>query len=297
MKRWQTLWPLYLTLLAAAGCGAPFQATRAVSLTAPWNEYERVEVRVRNGGVELSSAETPEASEVQISGQLQASGSSPSEAEANVEQLEVYAGPHSEDATTLLVELRSPPTLQNRNVGASLVIHVPQACAARIRTSNGRIHVVRMRDDVDAKSSNGHVHVEDVQGQVHVDTSNGGLELRNITGDVSAETRNGGIQAERITGNCDLSTSNGRIECDVTPPTDGHVDLHTSNGRIELTLPLDLAADLDASTSNGRVRFDLGDTPLKHVDMDRNHAQATMNAGGCRVRARTSNGSITLRAR
>jgi hypothetical protein len=293
MPRLLAPWPL-LTLLVAAGCGTPFQASRSLALTAAWNQYERVEVRVRSGGVDLSSTEAPD---VQITGQLRAGGSSLSEAEANLDQLEVYAGPDADNATTLLVELRYPLALQNKTVGASLVIRLPQACAARIRTSNGTIQVARMRDDVDAKSSNGRVQVEDMTGHVRAVTSNGAVDLRNITGDVQAESSNGRIRAEQITGNCVLHTSNGSINCDVAPPGDGHVELDTSNGGISLTLPRDLGANLDASTSNGRVKLELGDVPLKNVDAGRSRLRATMNVGGCRVTARTSNGSIALSSR
>jgi hypothetical protein len=293
MKRW-TRALFILPLLALTACNPTIRATREVSLNSDWNDYQRVHVRVQNGGVELLRDDVQG---IEITGEKYASGYTIEEAESNVEQIEVSVGADHGDDTTFLVELNYPLALRGKSAGADLVIRIPKSCPANVRTSNGRIIITGMTGTVEARSSNGSIRIADVDGNVEARTSNGRMRVINVTGDVDVRTSNGAVFADDIAGCCRIDTSNGAIECDVHPGADGYVDLETSNGSIELEIPADLAASLRLSTSNGRVRTRLGDAVLQNVDADRKTFYADMNGGGCRVEARTSNGSINARCR
>jgi hypothetical protein len=285
---------LPVLLLIASGCGTTVRATEQITLNQPWANYTRVEVAVKNGGVELRAGDVDQ---IRISGRKCAGGLTLAEAEQNLDQLTVYAGASDAQPDTFLVELRYPEELRNKNVGADLVIEIPEPCAAKIATSNGSIRVEHMAGEVVLESSNGSLHALHVDGTVRAGTSNGGIEIQHVSGGVTAKSSNGGVTAQEVGGPCVLRTSNGDVRCVLAPTAQGDIELRSSNGRIHATLPASLAAELKLSTSNGRVRVALGEAAVKMVDTSRTRFHGVMNGGGDTVIAETSNGSITVEAR
>lgn len=299
---------LGMVLLTVAGCGSLVRATDSVSLTEPWQKYERLEVRLRNGSVELR---TGNVKDVAVTGEKYASGATLGEAQSNLEQVEVYVGAASGRPDTLLVELRCPEAVRNRNVGASLLIELPQACPANVETNNGAIRAARLQGDVVLRTDNGRIDVSDISGPVRAESSNGAIDARDITGKVQAQTSNGRINVQRVPeasletsngaiyaadvgGNLAATTSNGRIEATVNPSAGGRVDLQSSNGEIWLSLPAALGMDLRLVTTQGRIHAGLDENAFKARQRSRTHVEGSLNGGGCRVEATTSNGSITF---
>lgn len=148
---------------------------------------------------------------------------------------------------------------------------------------------------------------EHVQGQVtyevtvpramNVDVSNtnGTIELRDVTGALELDTTNGKIECERCAGSIDASTTNGSIHAELTKVTRNQpLRFETTNGRISIALPADAAMDVDAGTTNGSISTDL---PVTMQEKDRNTLRGTINGGGTRLRARTTNGGIDIRTR
>lgn len=281
-------------LLIVAGCSNPYRASEEFSLTQPWEGCTQLEVRTRNGAVQVRVGG---GDEVLVSGTKGAAGPTLDEAYSNLEQIIVHAGPDAARPGTFVVQVRFPEALRNRNVSASLDIVLPTACAANIETGNGRIGVQGLTGEVVLATSNGRVEVEDLDGELHAATSNGRISVKRVVGSCVLRTSNGRVQVEDVRGSVDVQTSNGAIEARVAPPADGRVKLRTSNGRIRLSLPEGLAADLRLRTSNGRIHTELGDATLRHVDADRSSFQAEVNGGGGEVVAVTSNGSITVQCR
>jgi hypothetical protein len=298
--------------LAASGCVNIVQATREYSFTAPWDNYEKVIVQSRNGGVELSPASDPE---LRVSGRKWASGATIGEAEANVEQLEVIAEPARDDPRSIVVRLEYPEELEHRSIGAKMVVRVPQPIAASVETSNGSIRVKRMKEPVVLETSNGRITAEDIAGRLEARTSNGRIEARKVAGGVTAETSNGSvvlgdvqggcridtsngsIRAEAVHGDVEATTSNGTITVAAVPDKSGRVVLRTTNGSIEASIPATLAADIELTTSNGKIRPELHEVPIVLRHMSKRRFEATLNGGGGKVIASTSNGSVTLECR
>lgn len=293
MKR-VLLAPFVVMLVAVSGCASLVRATGPVSQSQSWDKFTRVEVRVRNGNVELRSGGVEQ---IKVTGQKYAGGATAAEAQANLDRVEIYTGAASEDPDTFLVELRFPEDLRNKSVGADLVIEVPKPCAAKVATSNGSIHVARLAGNVELQTSNGSVLAQDIQGPLKAGTSNGRIEIAQVDGDVTASSSNGGVTTQDIRGACVLTTSNGDIRAVAALSSGSRVELRTSNGSIHATLPASLAAELKLRTSNGRVHVTLADAALKDVDAAKTHYHAVMNGGGGSVVAETSNGSITVDAR
>lgn len=285
---------LPVLLLIASGCGTTVRATEQLTVNQPWVDYARVEVAVRNGGIELRAGDVDQ---IKISGRKYAGGPTQAEAEQNLDQVTVYVGARDGQPDTFLIELRYPEELRNKNVGADLVIVIPKPCAAKVETSNGGIRVEHMAGEVVLESSNGGVHALDVDGTVRAGTSNGGIEIERVSGGVTAKASNGGVTAQEVGGPCVLRTSNGAVRCVLAATAQGDIELRSSNGKIHATLPASLAAELKLSTSNGRVRVALGDAAVKIVDTARTRFHGVMNGGGSTVIAETSNGSITVDTR
>lgn len=290
---------LMLTVLAAAlvitaGCANTVRVHEDFALTHDWRNFESLSVNVRNGSVEVRPAD---GQVVRVSGKKYASGATIEEARKNVDRLELVAGPADGHAGTYRVELRYPDELKNRNIGASVLIELPEAVAANIKTSNGAIKVARLAGAVRLETSNAAVHAREIDGPLTVDTSNGGIILQNVSGKVIAESSNGNVEARDLRGPCKLTSSNGNIVLSADPPAGSEIELRTSNGNIHATLPPTIAAELRADTSNGRVKVDLPEANLQNVKADRSSYHALLNGGGAKLIADTSNGSIRIDAR
>lgn len=126
-----------------------------------------------------------------------------------------------------------------------------------------------------------------------VSNTNGTIELEGVTGVFELDTTNGKIEVERCAGSIDASTTNGGIYAELTRVTRGQpLRFETTNGRISVSVPKDAAVDVDAGTTNGSISTDL---PIVTMDKDRNSLRGTINGGGTRLRARTTNGGIEIK--
>lgn len=304
---------LGVVLLTAAGCGGTaIRATSPISIAEPWQKYTRVEVRTFNGAIDLQPGQVQD---VTITGDKYATGATLAEAQQNLEQVEIYVGAASGRPDTLLVELRCPEAERQWNAGARLLIELPQSCPADVETSNGAIRVTRLEGDVVLRTRNGRIEVSNVNGPVRADSSNGAIEANDIAGKVEAHTSNGritvrhvpeaelhtsngAVAASDVSGSLSVRTSNGSIDASVAPPAGGHVYLETSNGGVHLNLPAALGADLRLVTrSHGWITAGLDENAFKATHRSRTRVEGSLNGGGCRVEAVTSNGSITLDTR
>ena len=303
-----------MILLLSAGCGIlPVRYERAFSYTAPWNDYDRVVVRTRNGDVTLASAHVDQ---IRIDGTLRAEHITQYDVENYVDQIEIAYRDDELDPRVFLIELTVPAVLRNKAVGAEFHVLVPTPCEAKIHTSNGDVEVRKLKGGADLQTSNGRVFAENIVGPLDVRTSNGQIRAVYVEGGVTADTSNGRVVVDGVKGDCQLGTSNGMIhagavqggvraetsngdiEVNARPGTDGQVILKTSNGDIDVDLPTDLTGTIELETSNGIVRIDTGMMMLARVSQSKRRFSADMNGGGiARIEARSSNGSVTLNCR
>ena len=71
--------------------------------------------------------------------------------------------------------------------------------------------------------------------------------------------------------------------------------LTTSNGRIVLDLPEDTDADIDMRVENGHIRNDLELDLEQQSGDEQGWVRGRLGKGGCPIRLRTSNGTISVR--
>lgn len=169
------------------------------------------------------------------------------------------------------------PSERRGNMGAKYVIKVPrQTELERITSSNGGIRVIDIEGAARLKSSNGGIHATNMKGNIDAQTSNGSIEVMDLDGGAVLKTSNGRVRADGVKGSLEASTSNGGITVHLAKSEAGKpVKLDTSNGGIDLTMDQNNQNDVYASTSNSGITV---------------HVPASL---GARVRAHTSNGSIS----
>ncbi len=229
--------------------------------TYPLSSGGRISLENLNGAVEIS---TWDKDSVDITGTKYAN----SEQGVKDVKIDVSASPK-------LVQIRTIPAYGLRNVGARYTLHVPRRVQLdRIASSNGSIRIDDVEGLVNAHSSNGGIRVSRLKGSLDAQTTNGSIEASGQTGNATLRTSNGGIRVEINKGALAASTSNGSITARVMQPdTEQPVRLESSNGHIDLSM--DAVREVHANTSNSSIVVRLPD------------------AIGARVRARTSNSSIT----
>jgi hypothetical protein len=129
---------------------------------------------------------------------------------------------------------------------------------------------------------------------VNFETVNGGVRLENLEGQVVASTTNGGVRGKGIKGTVKASTTNGGVDIDMAAVT-GEIDLETTNGGIRLGLPQDVKATIDARCTNGGISVEdsLGDVAV--TEKSRRQFRGTLNGGGPKISAETTNGGIRIR--
>ena len=156
MRKWATA-GLFTSVLLLCGCGQLVRATSDFAFNEPWKDYQRVEIRVQNGNVELRATDV---TDVRVSGRKSVGGLTFAEAEENLNKIVVKAAASSDHPDTLRVDVSFPDELRQKSVGTDLVVQIPQPCAAQVHSSNGKVQVEHLAGptELDLRSSNGAIH-------------------------------------------------------------------------------------------------------------------------------------------
>ena len=130
---------------------------------------------------------------------------------------------------------------------------------------------------------------------VNFENTNGGVRLENLDGQVVASTTNGGVRGSGLRGQLKASTTNGGLDITMAA-VNGEIELETTNGGIRLQLPRDVKANIEARCVNGGVGVGDGWDSFETVEKSRRRISATLNGGGPRVTAATTNGGVRISA-
>lgn len=136
---------------------------------------------------------------------------------------------------------------------------------------------------------------------VDLRTVNGGVRLNGLAGEVYARTTNGGVKGSNLAiDKLEASVVNGGIDIELGSPLDAAdaVDLSSVNGGVTLTLPGESKATIAARAVNGGVRVsdDLhASAEDEGLEFERRRRfNGTINGGGARVSAATTNGGVRI---
>ncbi|HTS60917.1 MAG TPA: hypothetical protein VMH28_02775 [Candidatus Acidoferrales bacterium] len=217
---------------------------------------------------------------------------------------------HQPDAVTVRAVR---PSMRNGNYAVRYAIKVPRrAVYDHLTTSNGAIRVVEGAGPARLRTSNGRIEVDRLRGELHAETSNSAIEVLDNEGGVEAHTSNGHIRVEGLRGALDATTSNssihaligragdsvrahssnGSIELTLPPGTQCPIRAQTSNSSITLHLPGDINANLSATTSNSSITSDF--EMRMRGDISKHHLEGALGSGGPLIDVSTSNGAIRI---
>lgn len=137
---------------------------------------------------------------------------------------------------------------------------------------------VPRRFDLNLEARNGGLGVTGVTGRLDLRTTNGSVSLTDVGGDVRARTQNGSVN----------------VQLGGTKWDGSGLDAETQNGSVRFAIPSSYAAQIETGTVNGRVNTDFPITVQGRISRD---LSIPLNGGGTTLRARTTNGSVTLSRR
>jgi hypothetical protein len=254
--------PLVAALSLTAGCdialsGAREEATETVNRTFPLSPGGMVDIATTNGRIEVVAGS---GSKVEVRAVKVAKAATKEGAAELLKKLQI-----KEEVTADLVKLRAErdggggPSLHGWGTSAEVRYFVTVPANTRVQLS----------------TTNGHIEVVDVKAAAHLETVNGPINARGLGGEVKASTVNGGVDI----GLASLT---------------GDVNVETTNGGVTLRLPSDAKAVLLGRTTNGGLTVDQG-LAVQDVERSRRRLEVTMNGGGRRVEAETTNGGISFK--
>jgi hypothetical protein len=267
----------------------------------PWSESAHAEETIvldppvgRHMAIHNANGRThvigDERDDIEVFIEKHARGETTEAAEAVLDEIDVV---WEEVADGLELEVEAPSRWK-RHGSANLVVRVPRDLEVAVIAANGRVCMEGLRSSVHARSSNGPVTITDVVGDVEVFTSNAKVSCSCTCGRLKARSSNSKIQLDEHSGSVDASTSNGVIHAVLSAVGREGVVLATSNGRIVLELPDDVDGDVDVRVDNGVIRNSL-DIKQTEADERTGRLRGRLGKGGCPIKLRTSNGTVSLR--
>jgi DUF4097 and DUF4098 domain-containing protein YvlB len=178
------------------------------------------------------------------------------------------------------------------NNEARIEVQVPRRYNVNVRTGGGGVELRDLTGAANLRTSGGDIVAKNVIGSTYLRTSGGGILAETIRGDIDANTSGGDVRLLNVDGKIRAHTSGGSVRCSLVGINRG-VHASTSGGDIELTLPRGTTGQLDASTSGGSVSSEI---PVSVTGTEEGQLRGPLNGGGERIEARTSGGSIRVRA-
>lgn len=137
---------------------------------------------------------------------------------------------------------------------------------------------VPARTDLDLRTHNGGITLEGVRGRTEFTTMNGGVRISDAGGSVHGRTTNGGVKVA-LTG---------------TQWDGDGLDVTTTNGGVTLEVPADYNAHLETGTVNGGVHIDVPVRVQGRLDRE---LSTDVGSGGPTIRAKTTNGGVSVKRR
>lgn len=269
-------------IIVANGYSDSPQYSETRTIRVPLNPGTGIDVRTRNGNVEVHAGPGAEAVLVAT---LRA------RTQQRLEESRVIADSSS---GTLNVRVEWPDGRPQSGEGCSFKIDSPAPTGVHVDTTNGKIAIRDTGGLADLETSNGSIRVINHAGEVQADSSNGGIDIRDAAGPVEAITTNGRIELMNVGGRAVAHTSNGSIIAHLAESSAGPVQLRSSNGSIDLALGSAFAGELKVSTSNGSVRLN---SPVTVTNMvSGRSATLQFGSGGAASSVITSNASVSITA-
>ncbi len=216
---------------------------------------------------------------------IEARGTSPDEAEDNLNSLKVNFDESVAKGQKRLILKYDVPFLAHSKYQIEVNVVLPTDAII----------------DLDLGSSNGAIYLNDVTGGTfRMETSNGQLVFDNVYAEsIAGTTSNGRVEGNFEARDVVITTSNARIDLSIPCTITSEYDLETTNGNIKLAVSssTEVGYDLDLSTSNGDVEINLSDLTYTQNQKTSKKAQTEgfiSKVVQITIEASTSNGNIDV---
>jgi len=210
----------------------------------------------------------------------------------------------TQDGNRIELEVKRPKSESlghfgfHRSASAKLIVSVPRQANIRAKSGDGSIRVERVTGNLELRTGDGSIRATEISGEISLNTGDGSITVDGAEGRLSLDTGDGGVNvAGKLTG-LKLHTGDGsivyRAESGSTMSDDWEIT--TGDGGVTLYLPKNFDADLDAHTGDGSIRNELDVSTANGGESDRRTVRGRLGEGGKKLRIRTGDGGIRLRA-
>ena len=213
----------------------------------------------------------------------------------------------SQKGNRIELEVKRPRTESFTGFGlhvstsARLIVRVPKRANIVARTGDGSILIEGASGRLELRTGDGAIRASEVSGELVLNTGDGSVTVDRAEGRLALETGDGGVNVEGKLSVVKMHTGDGSIVYRAEPGAEMAEDweISTGDGSVSLYLPAGFNADLDAHTGDGSIRnnLDIADRRSDPEDRDRRSLRGRLGEGGRRLRVRTGDGSIALKAR
>jgi hypothetical protein len=271
-----------ITLMAvsmlAAGCSINIGGScrekykKTVNLQAPLAAGSTLEADTSFGDITALGSEVVDCNVIAT---ISAQAPTKEEAKEIVEQvtltLEMAGG-------RMKIKADKPRLKNNRSIGITYKISLPQTSSLDFGTSYGDIEIEDINGNVDAKSSFGSINCTNVAGDIKLNSSYGNIKCSKITSkNLNVHSSFGSVKAVYLEG------ASGEI----------NAKMNTSYGSVDLVTPDAFAGNVDLSVSFGSIKTDLPITVVGQIKKDR--VRGSVGDGKGSITANSSFGSISIK--
>ncbi|MHC4293914.1 MAG: DUF4097 family beta strand repeat-containing protein [Planctomycetota bacterium] len=256
-----------------SGCSyRQFKEERTDYLTSQVSPGSTIAVETDFGSITVKSADT---AECKVVADITASAPTQQEAVQILQQVKVNMFSKNNDIS---INVEKPELGNNRSVGVSFDITVPEKMNLNCDTSFGSIEIEDIIGSINADTSFASITCLNVEGLLNLDTSYGTIDCVNITaGSIEAESSFGSIS----------------IECSPSTPPDIKADIETSYGDILFETAPGFAGSVTAETSFGNITTDIPIVVQGEISKD--EITGLVSEGSGHLDLRTSFGSIKIK--
>jgi hypothetical protein len=256
-----------------SGCSyRQFKEERTDYLTSQVSPGSTIAVKTDFGSITVKSADT---AECKVVADITASAPTQQEAVQILQQVKVNMFSKNNDIS---INVEKPELGNNRSVGVSFDITVPENMDLNCDTSFGSIEIEDIIGSINADTSFASITCLNVEGLLDLDTSYGTIDCVNITA--------GSIEAESSFGSIN-------IECSPSTPPDIKADIETSYGDILFETAPGFAGSVTAETSFGNITTDIPIVVQGEISKD--EITGLVSEGSGYLDLRTSFGSIKIK--
>jgi hypothetical protein len=166
---------------------------------------------------------------------------------------------------------------------------------AELTTTENPIEVVNADGDIKATNSNGSITINDCKGNMSLVTSSGGIRVSNLQGCVLlATTTNAPITIRQATAVEVAETSNAKVVAEFSSVGANGTTIRVKAGSVGLYLSIGMNADIELRTLSGEIVTHSFGGITTSSDTSGGYLKGIIGAGGNKIYAETSKGSIDL---